>query len=262
MHLTTAEAPTTTRGENGFSSAGTHTHAVLETLQDANTGSSKAKENMTVELPYHIYISDDPFDTCMDITVPIKGNHPTLGMKFAQCEYRQRPRLVNMALSTSASRIPKWRSQLRNAYLVEYNHQPIQAIMDAVLQISKAREQCIIQASCKFSVDKHYGVHPQTGVPQIYFNQLNIIAQHLEEIRTESNTTRDKPTLPRINHITPTKTPNNAPVSTTANTVEPMGRFFKQSQLQKRDDWHLWQHSKFKQLDQYHNQGMFGTPTT
>ena len=31
--------------------------------------------------------------------------------------------------------------------------------------------------------------------------------------------------------------------------------------LLKHDDWLDWQHSEYLQLDQYENQGMFGTPT-
>jgi hypothetical protein len=41
-----------------------------------------------------------------------------------------------------------------------------------------------------------------------------------------------------------------------------MGQFFKLSELQKGDDWKQWEDSKYKQLDQYYNQGMFGDPTT
>jgi hypothetical protein len=189
-------------------------------------------------MPYHIYISDDPFNQRLDITIPLKGDHPTLGLKLTQCEYRQRPRLTDMALSTPASRIPKWRSQLRNAYLVEFNHHPIYTIEDAIQQICTAREQKIIQAQCKFAVDNSYGVHPHTGVPQLYFDQLNTIAKHIQEIQNETKSTTT------INQLTsePSSTPSDAPENTPTNTPTatpnkaPMGQFFKLSELQKRDE--------------------------
>ncbi len=80
IHMTTAEAQSTQRGENGFGSTGVHTQAVAASLNDQNT-------NEITELPYHIYISDDPFDQCLDITIPIKGDHPTLGLKLIQCKH-------------------------------------------------------------------------------------------------------------------------------------------------------------------------------
>jgi hypothetical protein len=45
-------------------------------------------------MQYHIYFSDDPFDLWLDITIPIKGDHPTLGMQFTQCEHCKQPRLM------------------------------------------------------------------------------------------------------------------------------------------------------------------------
>lgn len=33
-----------------------------------------------------------------------------------------------------------------------------------------------------FATGKNYGIHPQQGIPQLYFDQMNIIAKHLQEI--------------------------------------------------------------------------------
>jgi hypothetical protein len=185
-------------------------------------------------MQYHIYFSDDPFDLWLDITIPIKGDHPTLGMQFTQCEHCKQPRLMNMAISTPGSRIPKWRSQLWNAYLVEFNHQPIHNVEDAEKYIREARERKIIRAPCKFVVDKSFGVHPQKGVPQLYFDQLITIAQQLYDISKDMSTKCNHPNNATINHITPgdrltekptdttkevpTDTPNTEPTGTTPST--------------------------------------------
>jgi dUTP pyrophosphatase len=148
IHTTTADPPETQRVTKGFGSTDRLDSPVAHSLQELTTASltdGPSDENNTpIELPYHIYISNDPFDLKIDITILVKGDHPTLGMQLTQCDYRQCPHLMGMALSTPASRIPKWRSQLRNAYLVEFNHQPIHTMEDAIQQITNAKEQKLL----------------------------------------------------------------------------------------------------------------------
>jgi hypothetical protein len=107
-HITTADAPPTQRGTNGFGSTGMQEPAIMHTLHETTAKTDTTPNNInTTELPYHIYISDDPFDSKIDITIPIKGDHPTLGMQLTQCAHRHHPCLTDMAISTPASRIPK-----------------------------------------------------------------------------------------------------------------------------------------------------------
>jgi hypothetical protein len=40
---------------------------------------------------------------------------------------------------------------------------------------------------CLFATDNSYGIHPHHGVPQLYFNQLNVIAQHLQGDSIQDN---------------------------------------------------------------------------
>jgi hypothetical protein len=39
-----------------------------------------------IEKPFDIFFSHDPFDTTLEVSIPIKGDHPTLGMLKAYCE--------------------------------------------------------------------------------------------------------------------------------------------------------------------------------
>jgi hypothetical protein len=39
-----------------------------------------------------------------------------------------------------------------------------------------------------------------------------------------------------------------------------LGKTFKLAQLRKRSDWHLWRKARYKMLDSYKDQGMFGDP--
>jgi hypothetical protein len=105
-----------------------------------------------------------------------------------------------------------------------------------------------------FATDRSFGIHPHHGIPQLYFDQLNVIAKHLHDIKHEDNSI-----------IRSLQLSGNTPTDT--DTVEQMntdtpegGQFFTKKELQKRPDWKEWQDSIYKMLDQYQGQGMFSEP--
>jgi dUTP pyrophosphatase len=111
----------TAGGNKGFGSTGEQ--AYIHQLQSAQNMQDtihpiKPAANLatTDQLPYNIYMSQDPFDNILEITIPIKGDHPTLGMILQHCPHQQQLQLYDMLPSTPGSRIPKWRSTLRNSY--------------------------------------------------------------------------------------------------------------------------------------------------
>jgi len=103
---------------------------------------------------YDLYCSHDPFDNTVEIPIPIKGDHPVLGMQFQYCDFRQRLQLKDMALSTPGSRIPKWRSVLRNACLLKFNEFSIQSPEDLDHAIRQVRLRKLIKATMVFATDK------------------------------------------------------------------------------------------------------------
>ena len=58
-------------------------------------------------MEYDIWLIMDPFDKRLTVKIDVRGNHPTLGLLLTQCQYRNRPQLVDMALSTPGARIAK-----------------------------------------------------------------------------------------------------------------------------------------------------------
>ena len=71
-----------------------------------------------IEQSYQISLSSNPFDNEITVTMSVRGNHETLGMKLAQNkDIGNRIQLLECLNSTPAARIPKWRSVLRNAFL-------------------------------------------------------------------------------------------------------------------------------------------------
>lgn len=149
-------------------------------------------------------------------------------MQLQLCQHRSRLQLKDMVLSTPASRIPKWRSTLRNAYLITFNGKSIHNMDDLIQAISQARHTGMINPTCQFATDKSYGIHPHHGVTQFYFDQLNVIAKHLQDMKMEHS---DIPTDARIHNMESTDEQNSM---TTAPLV---AEKFTLKQLLKADDW-------------------------
>ncbi len=70
-----------------------------------------------LQKPYDIYFSTDPFDSTLEVNVPIKGDHPTLGILTDYCDSRQRLHVRDMALSTPGSRLKSWCTVIRKSYI-------------------------------------------------------------------------------------------------------------------------------------------------
>ncbi len=128
---------------------------------------------------------------------------------------------------------------------------------DLTNAIMNAQQQGIINATREFATDKSYGIHPHQGIPQLYFDQLNIIGQHLQAIKHDQNAKATIRTL----------YPNGSTTNPTTSHSQPLpesepnaAQKFPLQQLCKRDDWPEWQKSRYKMLDKYREQGMFGQP--
>lgn len=252
----TDQLPNSSRGHKGFGSTGTN--AIVRQMETSTT--TPIHSPVEIEMPYNIYMSQDPFDQIQHIDITIKGDHPTLGMHMEHCIHRHRLKLTNMAISTPGSRIPKWRSILRNSYLLTFDNTNITTLEELQNAVHNARQRGVIKAKCTFAIDKSHGIHPHQGIPQLYFDQLNTIAQHLKSI--DEDLQQNQP----ITTIRTTEASNKSTHSTDA--TEPctitsetqLSRSFKLSELQKGDDWPEWQQSRYKMLDQYLEQGMFSDP--
>ena len=79
-------------------------------------------------------------------------------------------------------------------------------------------------------------MHPMFGVPQMYHDQLNIVARHLHDIKVDTQlqqqTKGHKNVLPTVAKLT-------------------------QRTLKQKDNWAKWQNAEFQQLDMYKQQDTF-----
>ena len=72
-----------------------------------------------IQPPYNMFLTSDPFDETIDVTVAIFGNHDTLGFILNHNpKFGDRFQLQDYQSSTPAARIQRWRSTHRNYFLV------------------------------------------------------------------------------------------------------------------------------------------------
>ncbi len=244
----TASLTETKRADNGFGSTG-GINAVRELKEDSsmtstlnpNSEPTSEPNDYVPNLPYDIFLSGDPFDNQLPVDIVLKGDDPTLGIIFQFCKYRNRLQLINMAKSTPGARVHKWRS----------NKQEIKNIDDLKVAIQQKRKQGQLKVTCCFATDRSFGIHPHHGIPQLYFDQLNIIAKHLKSINQDEQSTIWSLQQPSSNDT----------MSAPQTTDNPdAGQFFTKKELQKCQDWNEWQQSIYKMLDQYQGQRMFSDP--
>lgn len=170
-----------------------------------------------------------------------------------------------MAVSTPGSRLKKWRTVIRKSYILKFNDFAIQTQQDLEHAVRQTRLRKMLRAKLVIATDKSYGVHPMEGILQIHFDQLNVIAKHLEDIKREHDAARmdnlPKPSQAtiRVNEAEHTPAPPPEPPPAPNPDMEHAQSFTKK-QLLKRDDWLDSQEGIYKQLNQYWNQGMFSNP--
>jgi len=230
-----------------------------------------------IDRPYNVWLSPHPFHNLMTLRIPLTGTDPTLGMRFAPTTHRERIQLVDIVKGTPAAKTPRWRSTIKRALLLHVNNEPVASEADAIHIINTLKQQGHTEAECGFATIRQHGVHPTDGSLMLYYDQLNVIAQHLAsgDIRhiSDTPTAPSPPPAPNIPHRTNPSANESSPLTSDATLsasitptaiprIDPkdLGRFFTLKELKKRPDWPLWRQARFTMLDSYHSQGMFSDP--
>ena len=100
------------------------------------------------------------------------------GLNIIACPKRRLPILLHCKPGTSAMRIPRWRSELRNAYITSINDTVVNSMADVRHIFQQIRTNKDKEVKISFSTIEKQAMHPQLGIPQLYQDQLNIIGQH------------------------------------------------------------------------------------
>jgi len=216
-----------------------------------------------------IVMSTNPYGPAITVQCKLKGNHDTLGMEIDETSIQGRLTLLNCSKGTPTARIPKWRSQLRGAQLVAINEVKVKSIADVVRTIRslkvKSNRDKTSEVNLEFVTIEKVAMHPQRGVPQMYFDQLNVVANHHLEIIEQAETilqhedndrSGERTWETHIRKLSDESSPSNIVKQKNSKVIEKLTRRI----LMKRDDWNDWKQSEAKQLEQYKQQGMFGEP--
>jgi dUTPase len=219
--------------------------------QNARAAKIEADLHVAIDLPYNIDFTSDPYDSHCHRTIIIRGRSPTLGMKLKICPHRNRVMLQSCLPGQPAAKIPKWRSELRNAYITTVNGKDTISMNDVKKAIDEAKLNKQQELKVTFSTMTKQAIHPQLGIPQLYHDQMNIIGQHLFDIKY-------------IDSIEPDYTRAIEVDNHTHNQIKAMKKRSKltRGKLLKGEagPWKEWKESEFKQWDQYKAQEMFGDP--
>ena len=129
--------------------------------------------------------------------------------------------------------------------------------------IKEAKKYKVNTLQFTFSTEKFVSFNPQEGIPQLHYDQMNVIAANHHTARTGEKYWQS------VDTVTPNITPNisktavpglndkHRPYTWEAKLEEKLTH----GRLMRRDDWKDWEQSEFLQLDQYEIQNMFSDPT-
>ena len=225
-------------------------------------------------IPYTIHTSTDIYDNILVRDMLTTGDHPTKGLVIQQCPHRNLPTITECKSGTAAAKLKKWRSTMRGAYILDINGIEMTCEADITSFFSTNKDA---QVRLKLGTIEKQAMHPDDGVPIMYFDQLNMIAQHLRELKYGDDLDKESPqpvTPSEDNKLTATLrmlraiffdgiVPYTAAIKA-AQELKPKskqrGKKLTRRKLLQQDDWDDWKHSEWKQLDQYETQDTFGEP--
>jgi len=213
-------------------------------------------KHMDVDItpPYHISLGSDPFDDVVEIEISTRGQHPTLGLLLTDNkDLGDRLQLTDITAFTLAARIPRWRSTLRSFFPLSIDGTQITTEHALKKLIRTARKDKQDHVKIKFGMMQKTDMHPQSGIPIVFHDQLNVIAKHLTDIKqsiSKKNIHHQK-YLDRFLRTIHT-------IKSTKKHQKLTRKLLKQHQ--DWSDWSDWLASEHKQLNQYEAQGMFSTP--
>ena len=224
--------------------------------------------------PYDIHFSSCPLDNQTFRQIPLFGNDARLGFDIRMCSKFGMPKVNDCKKSTPCARLPRWRSELRGAFITSVNGKPIATITEFEAEVAEARKNAKIEVEVGFATIQRSSMHPQLGVPQLYHDQLNVIGEHLWQLQNDPEWREDvEDALPILevmkkDTLSELSSEDKAALEDLifkAKAVKKPLSLKQQKKLTRRilkqlPDWEDWKHSEFKQLDQYHDQDTFGEP--
>ena len=201
-----------------------------------------------------IYMSPDPYFDAFEQPIDLRKvdltKHATADLNLYETD--SRIYLVSMSPGTKVAKIPDWRTRIRGAWLIKVGDLVISSIADATQAL-----QSLVQDRSPSTVLLF--AHPEIR-PNLSHNGLPIVSsapftQHIHDQmnnRWEFTTVTEylRSSAPSYQQV------DSGGVLNVVNRVMKLTR----GKLLKQPDWSEWQDSEYLQLNQYYDQGVFGTP--
>ena len=227
--------------------------------------------NLAFDLPFDISLSDCPFDTFTDRTIDIKGDHPTLGLQMENNDMYNLPQLKQCQRSTPSSKLKAWRRDLRDGFIRSINDKPVTSVDDVKQIIRECRDKGDSSITIHFALIDTIAIHTEKGLPQMFYDQLNVVGKHLFELRHDPAYNKDFARIIGLDRIDDDQlTDANRKIledlhQIIAHKLDSTDLAKRRTKLTRRklqqcDDWNDWLMSEHKQLDQYYDQNTFGQP--
>jgi deoxyuridine 5'-triphosphate nucleotidohydrolase len=214
---------------------------------DSTTAITEAIEATDGIKPYNIWLCTDPFQHRVKIQLEIKGTHPTLGLLTQGCQATNRIQLVDMAPGTPGIRLPRWRSTLKRSLILSVDGQSVTTPTALTEAITAARAKGQQHCTIEFAEATGITHHPTEGSLHLYYDQLNVIADHLRQYRSMATAAGDdRPII----HLAQAPPPPD----------EELGQSYTWRQIKQRPDLPEWKSKRYKMLNDYHQQSMFSEP--
>jgi hypothetical protein len=191
----------------------------------------------------------DAFDESIDVRKYDLSKHRTAGLCLMQSD--DRLFLGGMSSSTPGAKIPCWRTRLKAAWFIKVGDTVVNSIEDAQTAFAQESTSSPGKVSLLFS-------HPEVR-PDISYDGLPIVssAPFSQHVHDQINKRWDFSTIAEyLKKAPPYNIVDDGDVLNYTTKVMKLTH----GKLTQQLDWANWQSSEHLQLNQYENQGMFGTP--
>lgn len=217
--------------------------------------------------PSDLHLTNNPFDHITTCTIKLNTSHPTLGLNLQELSNYNHPQLLSCQKSTPAARIPRWCSELKHGFITHINTTPVHLIQQIKNVISKylSDDQPPSKITFTIATINCQALQPELVIPQLYHDQMNIIAHHLWDLNNDpqySKNAHNNITAMEALHTNVTPSNNSQKQSQhrlACNSIK-KAQCLTCKILQQGNNWYLWLQVEHQQLNQYHNQQMFGAP--
>lgn len=242
-------------------------------LQRTQLGEPLPEEGNDVSVPMFEF-GTSPFSYTFVSTVPVSCRHHSFGLTIGADELNNRAYVADIKQRSSASRIfsthKATTNRIRGAYVIKINEDSVFTKEEVLAALAVIRQKNIDSFKIEFAPE------PKISAKDVRdaVKELNLHAPHAVQDDTHVPTLSiaDVRAIAALRFPSDNFSVENLPTEqarlavaairsgATTTNEQSIGNFTRRK-LKTLDTWPLWETGERKQLDQFHNLGMYGAPT-